>query len=311
VSSASIWVLADPRPGTAAQALGIAERLGVPFEVKRVEFSRWAAMPNRLLGASLAGLSGAEWRPPWPRLVIAAGRRTAPAALWLARQGARTVQVMGPGFPASRFDLVVRPAHDRASEAPNLLRVLGAPHRITLERLAAAAGRFRDLPSPRVALLVGGPVRGVGLDAAAAGALARQVAAAAGSVLASTSRRTGQAAAEAVAAALAGHPHRLHRFGQAGDNPYLSLLADADAVVVTGDSTSMISEAAITPAALYVADLPGASGPRHRAFHQSLYDAGQARPFEARLDAFARTSLDETARIAEAIRARGLLPGGS
>jgi hypothetical protein len=90
----------------------------------------------------------------------------------------------------------------------------------------------------------------------------------------------------------------------------VSILADADIIVATGDSISMISEAAMTDAALYIADLPETSGPRHRAFHDSLYRAGQARPFGATLDSFARSPLDETARIAAAIRDRGLLPGG-
>jgi hypothetical protein len=308
ISGASIWVLADPRPGTAAQALGIAERLGLPFTTVKLEFSALAGLPNALLGASRLGLRGADWQAPWPRLVIAAGRRSAPPALWLACRGARTVQVMGPGLPARRFDLVVRPLHDRAADAPNLLRILGAPHRVTPEKLAAAAGRFHHLPAPRVALLVGGPVRGVGLDPGAAARLATEVAAGGGSVLATTSRRTGAPAADAIATALTGRPHVLHRFGAGGDNPYLAMLADADAIVVTGDSTSMISEAAMTQASLFVADLPGTTGPRHRAFHAALHAAGQAAPWAGRLDMAPRTPLDETARVAAEIRARGLVP---
>jgi hypothetical protein len=302
--------LADPRPGTAAQALGIAERLDVPFQPMKLEFSRLAGLPNALLGASLRGLAGADWAPPWPRLVIAAGRRSAPPALWLKRQGARLVHVMRPGVPAGKFDLLVVPAHDRVPPAPNVLQVLGAPHRLTPQTLASAQGRFAHLPRPRVGLLVGGPVRRVGLDAAAAGTLASRIAASAGSVIATTSRRTGAEAGDAIAASLAPVPHVLHRVGQAGENPYVSILADADIIVATGDSISMISEAAMTDAALYIADLPETSGPRHRAFHDSLYRVGQARPFGATLDSFARSPLDETARIAAAIRDRGLLPGG-
>jgi hypothetical protein len=116
------------------------------------------------------------------------------------------------------------------------------------------------------------------------------------------------AATEAAAAALAGVPHLLHRFGQPGENPYLSILAAADAIVATGDSISMLSEALATAAPILIADLPATAGPRHRAFHRSLIDAGHARPWAGRLDMFARAPLDETARIADAIRARGLLP---
>lgn len=309
MSAPSIWVLADPRAGTANQALGIAERLGEPFEVKRLEFSRLAGLPNWLLGPSLAGLRTPGWRPPWPRLVIAAGRRSAPAALWLKRHhGTRLVHVMRPGFPLDEFNLVVLPKHDRAPAAPNVLEILGAPHRVTPEALAPYAHGFWQMPCPRVALLVGGPVRGEGLAPAAAGALAARVAALAGTVLATTSRRTGPAATEAIRAALAGTSFVLHAFGDPGPNQYLPMLAGADVIVATGDSISMISEAAMTKAPLYIADLPDASGPRHRAFHESLYAAGQARPLGTTLEAFARAPLDETARVADAVRAMLGLP---
>lgn len=307
--AASIWVLADPRAGTAAQALGIAERLGVPFEVRPLAFSALARLPNALLGASRLGVAGPGWAPPWPGLAIAAGRRSAPPLLWLKRRGARVVQVMRPDFPLARFDLVVVPAHDGLAPAPNLVTMLGAPHRVTQAALAAAAGRFAHMRRPRVGLLLGGPVRAVGLDAGAAAALAAAVAAQAGSVLATTSRRTGAPATEAVAQALGPVPHHLHRFGAEGANPYLSILADADVIVATGDSISMLSEALAGAAPILVADLPGTAGPRHRAFHASLHAAGQARPWAGRLDIFPRAPLDETARIAEVIRARFLLEG--
>src|SRR5215213_8017840 len=94
-----IWVLADPRAGTATQALGIAERLGAPFRTVALEWSAAAALP--LAWPSLLGLTSEareRFRRPWPRLVISAGRRSAPVALWLAQRGARTVHCMRPNF---------------------------------------------------------------------------------------------------------------------------------------------------------------------------------------------------------------------
>jgi uncharacterized protein len=101
-------------------------------------------------------------------------------------------------------------------------------------------------------------------------------------------------------------PHRLFRWGDAGPNPYRGFLAWADAVVVTGDSVSMVSEALATASPVFVAD-PGGLGPRHRALHASLYAAGQARPLAPAPTLFERPPLDETGRVAAAIRARGLL----
>lgn len=307
---AAVWVLADPRAGTAAQALGIAERLGAPFRAVPLAWGAAASLP--LAWPSLLGLAPAvraAFRPPWPRLVLSAGRRSATVALWLARRGARTVHCMRPPFGRHRFDLLVLGRHDAPPDAPNILPILGATHRVSPAALEAARREWAvlgELPAPRVALLAGGKVRATGMDTNVAMSLGATVAGFAGSVMASTSRRTGGAATAALAGALAGVPHRLFRWGDAGANPYPGFLAWADAVVVTGDSVSMLSEALATDGPVFVAD-PGGIGPRHRALHASLYAAGQARPLSRDPSFFARAPLDESGRVAAAIRARGLL----
>jgi mitochondrial fission protein ELM1 len=303
-----IWVLADPRAGTAAQPLGIAERLGVPFRTVPLGWGPLARLPWPW--PSLAGLtaeSRAGLRAPWPKLVLSAGRRSVPVARWLGWRGARLVHCMRPGAGAAKFDLLVIGRHDRPEEAPNILPILGACHRMSPARLAAAREEWAvlgELPAPRVALLVGGPVRAEGMAPGLAAALGGTVAGFAGSILATASRRTGNAATEALAGALAGVPHRLHRWGDAGPNPYAGFLAWADAVVVTGDSVSMLSEALATAAPVFIAD-PGGLGPRHRRLHGSLMAAGQARMLAAAPAPFERVPLDEAARVAAEIRARG------
>lgn len=309
--TARVWVLADPRPGTAAQALGIAERLGEPFRTIDLAWGRLARLP--LPFGTLAGLDAAaraSFVPPWPALAISAGRRSGPLALWLGGRGVRTVHAMRAAG-ARRFDLNVVGRHDAPAPAPNLLTILGAAHRLSPKRLAEARAAFAGLaalPSPRVALLVGGPVRAEGMAPASAATLGARVTGFAGSVLATASRRTGAAATEALAAAVSGVPHRLHRWGAAGPNPFLGFLAWADAVVVTGDSVSMISESLVTAAPVFIAPI-GGEGRRHLALHRSLYDTGQARPLEAAPAPFLRAPLDEVGRIVAEIRSRGLLDG--
>ncbi|UPG71773.1 mitochondrial fission ELM1 family protein [Roseomonas gilardii subsp. gilardii] len=328
-AASRIWVLADPRAGTAAQALGIAERLqerlGEPFRSIPLAWGPLARIPWPW--PTLAGLAPPVReeirRAATPALVVSAGRRSAPVALWLGRRGARTVHCMRPGFGiwsfgGGGFDRLVLGRHDLAGTAPplprNILPVLGATHRLSQARLAAARTEWAalaELPRPRTALLIGGPVRGEGMDPAAAGELAARVAAGSGSVMATTSRRTGEAATEAVARGLGGSPGRLFRWGDAGPNPFTGFLAWADAVVVTGDSVSMLSEALAVAAPVFVA-MPGldpSAAPRHAALHRSLYEAGQARPFSGFPEPFARAPLDESGRVAAEILAAGLLSG--
>jgi uncharacterized protein len=306
-----VWVLADPRAGTAAQALGIGERLARPFRTVPLAWGPLARLPLRW--GTLAGLAPAAraaFVPPWPRLAISAGRRSAPAALWLRARGVRVVHCMRPGFAEGAFDLLVVGRHDSPPEAANILPILGAAHRMSPQRLAAARAEWvalSDLPAPRVALLLGGPPRGEGMAPEVAARIAARVAGFAGSVLATGSRRTGRAAEDAVAAVLAPLPHRLHRWGDAGPNPYAGLLAWADAVVVTGDSVSMASEALATRAPVFIAD-PGGLGERHRRLHESLFAAGQARALEAQPAMFDRAPLDETGRVAAEVARRFLGP---
>ncbi len=158
-----------------------------------------------------------------------------------------------------------------------------------------------------MALLVGGPVHGSDMEPARAHGLARSVARVAGalggSVLASTSRRTGREASDALAAGLGSVMHLLYRWGEPGENPYLGFLAAADAVIVTADSLSMLSEACSTSVPVYVA-LPELAGARHRRFVARLAEAGQVRPFRADVSPWPRAPLDEAGRVAAEIRRR-------
>jgi uncharacterized protein len=304
----TVWVLEDPRAGTAAQALGIAGRLGAPFVRVQLRFGPLAALPSPW--PSLAGLADrSAFVPPWPTLVISAGRRSAPVSRWLRRRGARTVHAMRPGWADADFDLLVIGAHDRMPPAANRLIIEGATHRLTAAAIAAAPAAFpalAALPRPIIGLLLGGPVRATGMDPALAARIAGQAVALGGSVLATTSRRTGPAAGDAVALALAGQPHHLHRWGDHGANPYTAILGLADRLIVTADSISMLSECLMTTTPILMAD-PGGLGPRHRALADGLRAAGLA-AWLGEPPPPARIALDETSRVVSEIHARGWLP---
>jgi uncharacterized protein len=109
----------------------------------------------------------------------------------------------------------------------------------------------------------------------------RLAADAGGSLLVSTSRRTGAAADELIAAMTV--RHHAYRYGDSGENPYLGYLAVADAIVVTGDSVSMCTEACATGAPVYIYAPPGYVTAKHRRLHQSLFDHGCARLIESHL----------------------------
>lgn len=290
--SPRVWMLADDRPGNVNQALGLAEALDEPFLVKTVGYSPIARLPNWLLPANLAGLTPASrevLRPPWPDLVIGAGRRTAPIGRWLKQQspGLCLVQLMWPGG-ADDFDLIAVPEHDRVPDHPVVMRTVGPPHRLRPALLRAAAvelaPRLAGLTRPYVVCLVGGSSKHVTLTAEDAASLIEGASKLAdergGSLLVTTSRRTGEACAETLGRALKG-PHLLHRWRPDGDNPYLGMLGSADAVVVSADSASMCTEACAIGRPVFL-HRPAAGVPeKFKLLHQRFTNHGCLKPLGA------------------------------
>lgn len=287
-----VWVLADDRAGNRAQCLGVADRLGVPYEVKEIRYNALVSLPNALLGASLLGVTRASksaLKAPWPDVVIAAGRRTAAVARHIKRKSPATklMQLMWPDTAPDAFDCIVLPSHDRDhKDTGNILRVLGAPHRITAGVLAEARGkwqgRLQEYPAPRIALLAGGgskhgvfaPSDWKKLGHLAAG-FARNTG---GSLLVTTSRRTGKEGESSLKAALNNIPHHVYGWQAGGENPYLGYLALADAVIVTADSISMCSEACASGKPVYLFQ-PSTLAGKHARFINTLIANGYAFPF--------------------------------
>ena len=266
-----VWVVTEDRPGNNTQSIGLAEALVWPFEVKRLQFNVLARLPNRVLGASWLGVRAASRTtlgPPWPDVVIATGRRLAPVARWIRGQSQGRTRLIHlgrkGGHVPERFDLVVACAHFGLPDHPNRLEITIPVNPITRERLAQAAERWPDLfgnaPRPHIALLVGGSSPACQLDVDVArrlGEEVRDVAKQAGGIVhALTSRRTGLGATEALTAGL-GQSNLVHPWQpDKQDNPYLGYLATADVLVVTGESESMLAEAAASDKPVYIYALP-------------------------------------------------------
>lgn len=311
-----VWVLADDRPGNANQALGVAEALGWPFEVKPIRYGRLADLPNLLLGASVRGLTGtsrAALVPPWPDVVLAAGRRTAPVARWIKRQHpqAFTVQMMWPGS-ARGLDLIAVPEHDALPARSGAIRTLGAAHRLQRRSLLAAAEalkpRISHLPQPHVACLVGGTNRHTRFtpeDArtlvAGAGRLAE---ARGGSLLVSTSRRTGPACEQAIEQSALAVPLWLYKFSAGGENPYLGLLGSAAAVVVTADSASMCTEACAVGVPVFLFRPRAGTAAKLAQLQARLEALGHLQPLGAPWPERVPAPLRPQETVAAAIRAR-------
>lgn len=309
-----IWAVSDGRAGIENQVLGLADAVArlTPALVltKRVRWSPPAnLLPAVLNPAPAAWLNpDAAIRPPWPDLWIAAGRASLPLSIRIkawSKDQAFVVQLQDPRLAPRRFDLVIPPEHDGLTGA-NVFPIVGAPNRLTPERLTSECAQFRDLlaplPHPRVAVLIGGKSRGFDLSEARARSMADVIAttitAAGGSVLFTASRRTPPVARAILAERLAAVPGVV--WDGTGANPYFAFLAAADHVLVTEDSTNLATDAAVTGKPVHVLKMDGAS-PKFARFHRSLSQRGIARPFDGALDTWSYAPLAETDRAAEEV----------
>jgi len=257
-------------------------------------------LPPRLWTLLPASLALKQAALPPAGIVIGAGRRVAPLVRAVEASGrARGVQILDSGLPPGGFAAVVCPAHDGLA-GENVIATLGSVNRITPEWLAAGraawADTFAPLPSPRIAVLLGGATKRASVSPERIAALAADLRALGGSLMITASRRTG---AENIARLRAALPQAWFWDGQ-GDNPYAGMLAWADAVVVSDDSVNMMSEAASCPAPVAVWPLLG-EGDKVADFRAALYAAGVAAPFDGRIPGRSADPLDETTRAARVL----------
>lgn len=321
MSDKTIWVLADDRAGNNSQSLGVAEALGFETEIKQIRYTKWVKLPNCLRGASTIGIdqaSAERLKPPFPDFAIAAGRRAAPVLRWLKKQsGGKTkiIQIMFAGNVGIKdFDLIVLPEHDGCKLIrPNILRVVGAPHRITPERLKSErekwADAFKDLPVPKIALIVGGATKDKPFTPAMARDLAEKAVAFSKAVggrsfLVTTSRRTG-AEQEKILRETLPDPKYFYGWGDTqNENPYFGFLACADYILVTGDSVSMCSEACAANAPVFIYAPQGSVGKKHALLHCQLYDGGYAQPLDGDANIKEHKPLNAAQAVADEIKRR-------
>lgn len=318
------WTLTEGAAGMRSQVRGLATALGYPQAVEKTCGLRlpWRWLPNHPAFAQLAAASGDVLAPPWPDLLVSCGRKAALLSMamkWRSGPGVRTIHIQDPKVAADCFDIVVVPAHDRLRGA-NVLVSRGALHHVTTDLLAAAAQgpmgtRLAALPRPRMAVLIGGPNRYFAMPRdwlqRLARDLAQSVAVLGGSLMVSISRRSPPGSGALLREQLSGLP--LNLWDGEGENPYLAYLALADAIVVTGDSTSMTSEACAAGVSVHVAQPPprvaGRTMPeRFARFHDGLLAEGLVHAWDGPLTTLPEArqggGFNDTAAIATEIRRR-------
>ncbi|MEE9412802.1 MAG: mitochondrial fission ELM1 family protein [Methylococcales bacterium] len=263
-----VWVLMGHKAGDNNQLLALAEALEYPFTIKRMHYRSTELLTNLLLKTTLAGINkklSSQLCEPWPDLVISAGRRNEPVAQWIKRESANQTKLIHVGRPwaaLEKFDLIVTTPQYQLLAAANVLVIDTVLHRITEQRLIDAKEHWacvlNNYRKPYLAVLVGGNSGAYAFNKSAALNLAAEIDTLANSlqatVLISTSARTTQVSSNILEQSIQSPKYFFRWNPQQSDNPYLAFLAVADALIVTGESVSMLTEACVTGKPVYIYD---------------------------------------------------------
>lgn len=329
ITRARCVVLSDGRAGHQSQSVGVAEMLGVRdpevITLNRKGAGTWAE--------KLWGLLPPAWSIEHYETFLTEMRRTEVAlgTGWRISEVLRdlkrrnpalfTICMMKPSGAVADYDVVAIPQHDKDSvaDAPNVVVTLGAPNRITRERLALETDRWRKrlghIKGFRLAVMVGGNSKHGAFGPSEAKVLVDAMAEAVkdrdGGLLVTTSRRTGAPATEALRRALeeSGIPFYFWMPDDptARDNPYHAYLGLADAVVVTAESISMASEAATAGKPVYLWGRPEGVAPKFRSMYAAFIKQGRAKWWDGALNLRPPAAgLLDTLMVAGFIRARWL-----
>jgi len=302
-------VISDGRRGIENQALGLAEACSRlrPLSIQTHNITHGkaiSALPPK------AQLRVAKFDLPACDIAIGCGRQAIAALLHLkrAQPDVMTIYVQDPRLDPSAFDLVIAPEHDPV-RGKNVISIIGSPNRITEMKIIGETLNFAEglsaLSMPRTAMLVGGDSKSHKLDRASHDAhieIAKSLHNEGQSLLITTSRRTPDFAITQWKR-FASDMDRVWLHQGEGPNPYFAFLGGADQILVTEDSTNMLTEACALGKPVYRLPMAGAAGK-----FQTLYDSLKSRcgvvSYEDRLEQSDFEPLDETSSAAQHVWAR-------
>lgn len=294
------WVIHDSAAGNRRQAVALAEAMGWAFKEKTIAPGLLAKLTAPRLPPFTkqpfgSAFSSAMQNPP--AYVIGCGRQAALATRLMKKAGSFSIQILNPRIASEHWDVVIAPTHDRL-EGNNVIGCIGSLHDVNAASLSdwrSKASMLNDSGGPRTAVLVGGPSRmalfNEGLIEVMFGQLEYELAMHGGSLAICGSRRTPKAVAEKIRWRFSDSDFPVWFDDSDGENPYRSLLANADRIVLTPDSVNMISESCATELPVFIAQPERARG-RLRIFLDQLLASGRVKALEKELIPFPVTALN-------------------
>jgi mitochondrial fission protein ELM1 len=305
-------LLTEGAHGMVSQVEGLAKALKLDFNHCFVNLKRpWRYFPINLVPISKFVIDGKIPDQIENQLLISCGKNSVISSLFLKRNNKNlfNIHIQNPKVNFSNFDLIVAPEHDKITGS-NVLSTFGALHYITKQEVESSNNFFSKYnlseENKIVSLILGGPNRYYDFNEIDLGNIflsIKDIFLDKGfKLILIRSRRT---------------PENIIDFAKkfflnsaviidfVSKEFYLSALKISKTIIVTCDSTSMISECAITQKPIFVAKMK-AKGRNKRSeyFLNSFKEKGIIRFLGESTDYWKYPAPDETNRIATIIKER-------
>lgn len=313
MSNDDVWILVEENLiGTQNQCIALADALGTGYTLKNFILKQpWKSLsPFINFGIDMGVIP--KISAPFPKILIAAGRKAIAPALWIKKMSKGhtfVVFIMNPKVKHRQFDLIIAPSHDELARK-NVVSTLGSLSAIReqdFEQERVKFARLEKLQTPRIAVLIGGNSKTHSFTQRnldfIIDSLKQSNERYNASFMITCSRRTPPEMVKKLRMGL--DNANIDLWDGRGPNPYKAYLAYADFIFVTSDSVSMISEAVSTGKPTYLLPLTGNSS-KFDKFYKHLFDAQAVKYFDGTLENWGTPRLNEVQRVAEIVKERYL-----
>ena len=303
-------LLTEGMHGMISQVEGLAKALNTAYSHKIVRLSfPWNLIPPKFTPVSQIVLKDKIYitENEIPDIIISCGRKSVVPSIILKKKNPKifTIHIQDPKVSFKNFNAIVAPEHDNLS-GNNIYSSKGAIHYITQSEIDNAKTYLKkNINNEKVvSLILGGPNKYYNFDKDQLVNIFNQIKSDFVSrgykVIVIPSMRTPKSSIELAIKELSSCGHVVDKVDK---KAYLSAYALANYVIVTCDSTSMISEAATSGKPIFVAHMKAKKNNyRFKRFFELFKQMGITRALGEKVEPWTYNKHNEAQRIAAEIK---------
>ena len=301
-------LLTEGMHGMISQVEGLAKALDIDYIHQKVELNKFTNfLPPKITPVS--NLFFKNFKIPEFDLIISCGRKSVIPSIYLKKNSKKkiiNIHIQDPKVSLKNFDYIIVPEHD-GIKGNNVITSKGAIHYLTSDEIKKNSNYLTGMLNKEkeyLLLILGGPNKYYDYNEKNLLDIFKKI-----------QKLTFKNDLQAIIIPSLRTPQNIidlaHKFfgeqnliiKNVDKKAYLSGLAIAKFIIVTCDSTSMISEAALTGKPIYIAEIPSKKDDyRFRQFRDLFKKLNIIKNLDNNLETWKYEILDETSKIAKLLK---------